>query len=202
MTIQLSRSARWLLVLVGLGVLVTLALWLIDFGIQPRSDVSVQGQPVFVGLRQGEHLPAGGPVRVRVRGGGPLATALKEQLPEALKAEAPDREVAITEVITERLAVALLDVRLARAAGFWTPLLARSEVTLEAAYSSDGDPSWLAQGDGRIAASADPVARLRIQVDGRYGASGLLSRRGYYRAVAASLAQSLARELASQLERG
>ncbi len=202
MRISLSPRAGAILVPLLLAGLITLALALISLDVHPQEEVSASGEPVFVGLRQGERPKWGGSLRLRVTGSGPVAGALRHEVTGALLAAGICQEVSVSDVITERLGVALLDVRLNQAAGFWTPLLARSQIELEAAYSSDGDPNWLEQPQGVIAASADPVARVRIRVDGRYQNAGLVSRPGYYRALASSLAQSLAAELARQLAGG
>lgn len=145
--------------------------------------------------RSGETLPANmGPgftLYYQVEGGAPLATTVREALPQALA----ETSVGQAKVASDLNAAAppRLYIDLDVGERFWTPVYGRAEVTARIFFASDAEVPWPA--DDPMIFEHSPEIQAEGEVTVRDTTWGVLSKPAYNRLLGEALAEAIAAQL-------
>lgn len=130
-------------------------------------------------------------VPYRVEGAGPLAAALRGALPQTLTNAQPAADTAVPQLI----------IRIDQADINWTPVYGRAEIAATAAFSSNGDFSFMEteptyfQFNNDDDAGAGYIVQAASEISLSDNSTGLLSRPGYHQLLAGKLAEEINKAL-------
>jgi hypothetical protein len=182
----------------GLGVL----LFLISFRII-RSQSTVNS-----GVVASRQNPQTSPVafsqlatQLVVEGDDPLAHALRAELMRLANSDKTPGQFTFASTQDEAAQSPLLVVTLKQQSGYWTPIYARTDLQVEAAYASNGDVSFRESEPTQFHSSGDQAVR---QYEGHYQLTnaswGVMSLPGYRDYLAYQVAVTLLTSWQEQLK--
>jgi uncharacterized protein (TIGR01732 family) len=199
----MKRSTQLIIVLFILLIALGAAFFLLDFrlmqaGMAENSNVATYSFSVSeetpLPLEQDLDLYVDGP---------PL---LEEELVSALMAELRTnpyvRNVNLQEEPVTASADTVLVVEIAEPSTlFWSPVYARTVMTVDVAYASDGEVAWIEEQVVALASddASGPVVRVRGEYIFDGNAYGLISGPGYASYLSAQVAQTVNQSLADTL---
>lgn len=191
----MSRRNTFLLSL--LGILGGLLLLIVLLNVVPLYAASSQTETnTSLGTgRSGETLPAnmapGFTLYYQVEGISPLATAVRQALPEALA----ETSVGGAEAVSDLNAVApprlFVDLEVGRR--LWTPLYGQAQITANIYFASAAEAPWPA--DDPMIFEGSPEIQAEGEVTVRDATWGLLSKPAYNRLLGEALADAIAAQL-------
>jgi len=193
-----SMLAWIILGLAGLGVL----FFLINFRII-RSQSTVNSE-----VATSRQNPQTSPVafsqlatQLVVEGDDPLAHALRAELVRLANSDKTASQFTVASSQDEAAQSPLLVVTLKQQSGYWTPISARTDLQVEAAYASNGDVSFRESESTQFHSSGDQAIR---QYEGHYQLTdtswGVMSLPGYRDYLVHQVTDTLLTSLQEQLK--
>lgn len=171
----------------SLGIIVVLCAALLSVNFHmARSETQTNVTTASSRWPSGASLPPQ-TVQYRVEGDDPLTAALREALPQKLINAQPAAETAVPQLI----------IRIDQAQINWTPVYGRADLTLGAAFSSNGDFAFMEteptyfQFNSDEDAGAGYIVQSSSQISLTDQSTGLLSRPGYNQLLADKLAEEI-----------
>jgi hypothetical protein len=196
----MNRSARLGLVAALIVTIVALLL-LVDFSLL-RGNLMTESQAATYtfGLQEDDSLPLEQPLDLYVDAPRGLADALADALARDLANVPQIGPVTPQPLPAEAAADGVLLVEIDEPSVFvWTPLYTRAVMTVNVAYASDGEVTWIEEEVVRMT-NDDPVVRVRAAHDVDQTTVGLVSLPGYRRYLAEGVSIQIVNQLAGALE--
>lgn len=181
---------KWLWVLLGCIALLGAAFWWLNFRIA-ASNTQSEKNIYTTGIGIADELPDAMQRREKINlvlvGERPLIDALQKALAAEMK-DAGLGDLELVQGIETRYQSPVLVVKIGSPDLLWIPFFATSQFTIQAGYSSSGDTTFMAKTPVIMDIRNGPA----LNMYGEYKVSdrswGLISRPGYYQALAEYLA--------------
>ena len=139
--------------------------------------------------------------RLVVEGDDPLAHALRAELMHLADSDSTAGQLTSAPTQDEAAQSPLLVVTLKQQSGYWTPVVARTDLQVEAAYASNGDVSFREREPTQFSSSGEQAVR---QYEGHYRLTntswGVMSLPGYRNHLAHQIAVALLASMQEQLK--
>ncbi len=200
----MKRATLLLLIPIALLLLFAAAIFLLDFRLQ-QAEMGVESSfSTYAFGQDGEGTaPPAQALDLYVRAPAMLEGELIEALQEELIANPHVGQINLRETPPAPGADSVFVLTMEGPQSyFWTPVYARSALTVDVAYASDGEVAWIGEQVVTIEADEKPAARV-VRTRGEYTfdstAYGLLSRPAYRRYLAEEIAHTVIDALASTL---
>lgn len=195
---KVMTDRRFWILLAGI-LLMSAAFLLLDFRVAPGIPRSVQ--TIMVTELQGNYpdrLQPDDNISMVMVGEGPLARALQKALTEEIE-KVGTSQVKWEQELSPNYPDPVLVVKMGQISSTWTPFFATSQFSVQAAYATDGDTTFMDSLDTTqpYIRNPDPSAvNLYTEYEVTDRSFGLISRPGYDR----YLAEYLAREIVQALK--
>lgn len=199
----MKRSTRLILFLVALLVIIAAVFLLLDFRLlRAQMAVDSNTETYSFSIDEGRRLPLEQDLDLYVQAPQGLEEALVEALSEELPTNPYVGAVNVEEEPPAAAADSVLVVEIDEPSVlFWSPFYARTVMTVDVAYASDGEVAWIDEDVVALVSSDPPVPVVRVRAEHTFNgrAYGLISGPGYASYLANELATYINAALANTL---